>query len=180
MKPTILLIILIAAILACQPNPRYRAGELPPRETENAELSEDSYDLWRARNRAQAINSGQLIEMGRVIQGYLGRPYKPATRNDKGLDCSRFTMEVYRKFNGVELPRSSEEQFKTGAGVKRDNLQFGDLVFFRIDGRQISHVGIYIDFREFIHASESTGIIISSLDDDFWRKKFAGARRILY
>lgn len=179
---SLLLIIVLILIAACRPNPRYRVGELPPRESADTTVitEDDSYRQWREKNRMQTLRSADLIELGRVIQWYLGRPYKPATRYDRGLDCSRFTMEVFRKFNGTELPRSSEEQFRTGQSVNRDRLQFGDLVFFKIDRRQISHVGIFIDFGEFIHASESTGIMISRLDDEYWRRRYAGARRILY
>jgi len=179
MRSLILITSIFLSILACQPNPRYRSGELPPRESHPEETAEDSYERWRSRNRTLNLDSGELIELGRVLQEYLGRPYKSATRDDKGLDCSRFTMEVFRKFNGTELPRSSEEQYRTGTGVNREKLEFGDLLFFRINGREISHVGIYVNFREFIHASESLGIVISSLDDEYWRKHFAGARRIL-
>ncbi|MEW6016032.1 MAG: NlpC/P60 family protein [Candidatus Zixiibacteriota bacterium] len=182
MKPLLLLLALIIVAASCRPNPRYRVGELPPRESADTTVvtEEDSYRQWREKNRMPSLRSADLIELGRVIQWYLGRPYKPATRHDRGLDCSRFTMEVFRKFNGTELPRSSEEQFRTGRSVNRDRLQFGDLVFFKIDGRQISHVGIFIDYGEFIHASESTGIMISRFDDEYWRRRYAGARRILY
>jgi len=78
----------------------------------------------------------------------------------------------------VELPDTSLTQFEDGTGVARADLQTGDLVFFHIRGKRISHVGIYLDHGRFIH-SPSTGkrVRVDDLADSYWAKRYAGARR---
>jgi cell wall-associated NlpC family hydrolase len=99
----------------------------------------------------------------------------PAT----GFDCSGFVRYVFSHAIGVQLPNTSASQFLAGIKVKRDDIKPGDLVFFRTHGRhRISHVGIYISGGRFIHSpSAGKSVEISSLDDDYWAKRFAGAKR---
>ena len=99
----------------------------------------------------------------------------PAT----GFDCSGFVRYVFAHAVGMQLPNNAAGQFLAGLKVKRADMQPGDLVFFRTHGRhRISHVGIYISNGRFIH-SPTTGksVEISSLDDGYWAKRFAGAKR---
>lgn len=119
------------------------------------------------------------IRFGRILQEYLGKPYAGRSKYDPGLDCSLFTAEVFKKYTKLQLPRTSEDQFKAGSPIKGGQINFGDLVFFQTDGSGISHVGVYIGHQEFIHASSSYGIIISSLNEKYWSKRFVGAKRIL-
>ncbi|RKX18608.1 MAG: bifunctional murein DD-endopeptidase/murein LD-carboxypeptidase [Candidatus Zixiibacteriota bacterium] len=124
-------------------------------------------------------NTKSLIELGRIIQSYLGRPYSGKSRYTKGLDCSKFVQEIFLKFDGTELPRTVIAQVRYGHSVNRNDLRYGDLVFFRTDGRKPSHVGVYVGFDEFIHSSTSSGIIISGLKDKYWKKRFLGGRRVI-
>jgi cell wall-associated NlpC family hydrolase len=120
-----------------------------------------------------------LIELGRIIQSHLGTPYKGKSRTRDGMDCSSFTAAVFDEFNRTKLPRTAKKQSKTGQKVDRRRLRYGDLVFFKTSGSSVSHVGIYIGDDEFVHSSTSTGVIISNLKEKYWRKRYAGARRIL-
>jgi cell wall-associated NlpC family hydrolase len=96
-----------------------------------------------------------------------------------GLDCSSFTMYVYRKL-GIKLPRTARAQFNVGIPVDVKSLKVGDLVFFRTYARFPSHVGIYIGNGKFIHFSSLFhGLAISSLSDRYYRKRFIGAKRVL-
>lgn len=113
------------------------------------------------------------------IVGYLGVPYRFGGASRSGMDCSGFTVTVYRSGASRSLPRSTTEQFGAGNRVPADELQFGDLVFFNTTGRSPSHVGIYIEDDLFAHASVSYGVTISSLESTYYRKRFVGARRIL-
>ena len=106
---------------------------------------------------------------------YVRGGHNPAT----GFDCSGFVRYVFSHAIGLQLPSTSASQFLAGVKVKRDDIKPGDLVFFRTHGRhRISHVGIYISGGRFIH-SPTTGksVEISSLDDGYWAKRFAGAKR---
>lgn len=168
-----LLLILIALLPACTPYPRYRSGgALPPESgsvTEQEEYSQDKMPL----------TTDGLLEFGRIIQSYLGTPYRGRAEETEGMDCSEFTGEVFSRFDGTELPRTAAGQFEIGVGVAKGKIHYGDLIFFSIDGDTISHVGIYIDYGEFIHSTKSSGVIISRMDDRYWKECYAGARRIL-
>ncbi|HSG99025.1 MAG TPA: NlpC/P60 family protein, partial [candidate division Zixibacteria bacterium] len=124
-------------------------------------------------------NSDAYEELGRILQRFLGVPYKGNSRYQAGIDCSRFTAEVYQEFDGRKLPRIASEQARLGAAVSRSGLEYGDLVFFKIGGGSVSHVGIYVGDGNFIHASESRGVVIDSLADSYWSKHFHSARRLV-
>jgi lipoprotein Spr len=117
--------------------------------------------------------------MGLIFEKYLGKPYKSKSEYETGLDCSLFAMEVYKKYNGTILPRMVKDQVKQGQEVHRNLLRFGDLVFFKTDNYSISHVGIYVGYNQFIHASSSRGIVISNMNEKYWGERYAAARRII-
>ncbi|GGJ63873.1 cell wall-associated NlpC family hydrolase [Anoxybacillus voinovskiensis] len=106
---------------------------------------------------------------------YVGVPYKWGGKTPKGFDCSGFVTYVYQEF-GVSLPRTAEEQYRRGKKVSKEELAVGDLVFFTTYKKTASHTGIYIGDDKFIHASDK-GVIISDLDESYWRKTYLGARR---
>ena len=95
-----------------------------------------------------------------------------------GFDCSGFVRYVFRHGAGMELPSDSASQYRAGKLVTRQDMKTGDLVFFRIKGKRISHVGIYLGNGRFIHApSKGKAVSISRLDESYWSKRFAGAKR---
>lgn len=95
-----------------------------------------------------------------------------------GFDCSGFVRYVFRHGAGAELPSDSASQYRTGKLVARQDMKTGDLVFFRVKGKRISHVGIYLGKGRFIHApSKGKAVSISRLDEGYWSKRFAGAKR---
>ncbi|MDD5578015.1 MAG: C40 family peptidase [Methylobacter sp.] len=96
----------------------------------------------------------------------------------QGFDCSGFVKHVYERY-GVLLPRTAQEMARSLPQIPNSNLHAGDLVFFNIDGGAFSHVGIYIDNNSFIHApSRRTGkVLVSSLKNPYWHRRFIGARR---
>lgn len=106
---------------------------------------------------------------------YVRGGHDPST----GFDCSGFVRYVFAHAIGLQLPTNSASQFLAGLKVSRADMKPGDLVFFHTHGkRNISHVGIYISEGRFIH-SPATGksVEISSLNDAYWAKRFAGAKR---
>ena len=117
----------------------------------------------------------------RVIDGYLGIPYKWGGTTREGMDCSAFTRAIIREAYGIELPRTSKQMFQVGKQVlTRSRLKPGDLVFFKdtYSGPGISHVGVYVGDSRFAHASSSKGGVITPLDNTYFKKRYAGGRRI--
>lgn len=118
------------------------------------------------------------------VKEYLGAPYRKGGTSKKGFDCSGFARTVYDRLLGIDLPHSSGDQFQSPELQKIDTreLQTGDLVFFgsntkKKKTKRINHVGVYLSDGQFIHASSSEGIIVSSLDDKYWKKRFVGSKR---
>jgi len=113
------------------------------------------------------------------VVSFLGAPYRFGGFSREGIDCSGLTSAVYAGSATGLLPRSTREQFQTGTPVEKDQLQFGDLVFFNTTGQSPSHVGIYIEDDLFAHASVTSGVTISSLESTYYKKRFLGARRLV-
>ncbi len=117
-------------------------------------------------------------------ESYIGTPYRYGGSTRNGIDCSAFVLSVFGAAAGMDLPRVAAEQSTQGDSVERAELQKGDLVFFSHRGSRISHVGIVEDVTpegevKFIHAATSKGVMVSSLDDNYWGPKFRFAKRIV-
>lgn len=107
----------------------------------------------------------------------LGAPYRFGGATRAGFDCSGLVFFAHRQF-GVTVPRTSREQAMRAQKVKKRKLQRGDLVFFKVAGRHVDHVGIYIGERQFVHAPRSgKPVAINSLDDEFYEDKFDSVGR---
>lgn len=109
---------------------------------------------------------------------WAGTPYRIGGTSERGIDCSALVRNVYRDTFNLELPRSTDGQVHKGRQIDRQELQAGDLVFFNPPGRY-NHVGIYVGDGYFLHASTSQGVIISSLDNSYWRRHYWQSRRAL-
>jgi len=113
----------------------------------------------------------------RVVKTFLGVPYKLGGSTLKGIDCSAFVKKIYEIFN-IELPRTAREQFSVGQKVEKDQLEEGDLVFFKRRGNS-AHVGIYIGDNQFIHASSyNRQVKIDYLDTPYYSKRFLRGVRV--
>jgi cell wall-associated NlpC family hydrolase len=110
---------------------------------------------------------------------YEGRPYVYAGEGPRAFDCSGFTMFVIQKTLGIDITHDMAVQYEMGSQVRRNELEPGDLVFFKNTFRRgLSHTGIYIGGGQFIHAeNESTGVRISELDSDYYSSRWYGATR---
>lgn len=109
---------------------------------------------------------------------WLGTPYRFGGVSRKGIDCSGLVMQMYKKLFNIRLPRSTSRQARVGTIVSRGQWQPGDLVFFR-PPKRARHVGIYLGGGEFVHTSSSRGVMISHMDENYWRKAYWQARRLL-
>jgi lipoprotein Spr len=114
-----------------------------------------------------------------AILAWMGTPYEYGGETRSGIDCSAFTKEIFRTAGGMNLPRTTEEQVKLGTPAGKDDLKFGDLIFFNTSGKNPSHVGIYIGDDMFAHASVSFGVTLSSMYSSYYKKRYTEARRVL-
>ena len=131
-----------------------------------------------ARNGKTFVNGneGELIVM--TGKKYLGTPYVFGGTTPDGFDCSGFVQYVFKQL-GYNLPRLADEQYLLGQSAKVSQLDVGDLVFFETYMEGVSHCGIYVGNRKFLHVSSSRGVKVDSLDNEYWAPRFVGARKIV-
>jgi lipoprotein Spr len=116
------------------------------------------------------------------MEKYLGVRYKRGGNSTQGFDCSGFVKQIHGEVYGIDLPHQSSEQnqFSYLTKVSSDELRTGDLVFFS-GGRNrkgINHVGIYLSDGKFIHSARTNGVVISSLEDPYWKPRFVSGKRL--
>jgi len=135
----------------------------------------DEYSVAKEEKYGATYLRGEIVK---TANSFRGVPYRwGGLSPDRGVDCSGLTMAVYR-LNGLDLPRTSGEQYKTGTFIDKDNLAAGDLVFFDTAGKgRISHVGIYMGDGRFIHAPGSGKRVREDrLSNKYYRRRYAGAK----
>jgi len=121
----------------------------------------------------EKLTNRKLIDF---VDQWWGVPYRIGGTTKSGIDCSGFIRGLVSETYGFSLPRSSREQAQYCKRVEKTQVKEGDLVFFS-SGRHISHVGLYLANNKFVHASTSMGVIISDLDEPYWKRKYAFAGR---
>jgi cell wall-associated NlpC family hydrolase len=137
---------------------------------------DNNYELYDANNRSLSDVEQRLLA---EIKIYLGAPYRRGGTSQSGFDCSGLVTTVYRNTLNLKLPRKVRELYQYGRTVGPSDLLLGDLVFFeRVENFGVSHVGIYIGELQFVHASSTSGVIISKMNDSYYRTRFVGAKRV--
>ncbi len=122
---------------------------------------------------AKAVKSALYQQLG----DWQGVRHRTGGLSRSGVDCSGFVYLTYHHRFGINLPRTTRLQSRAGRYISRRDLQPGDLVFFKT-GIFARHVGIYIEKDRFLHVSTKRGVMVSSLEDAYWRKRYWKAVRI--
>lgn len=112
------------------------------------------------------------------IDEWYGIPYHYGGHSKNGVDCSDFAAILYQTVYGKQLSGTAGDEFQQCNVIKKADLQEGDLVFFRIKGKYISHVGVYLMNNKFVHASVHSGVVISSLDESYYKLRFYKGGRL--
>jgi len=154
-----------------------RETDKKPDAAEVERIKSGARDFRKEKN--PAIKPLDQSRMMREISKFMGTPYQLGGTNDAGIDCSAYTMTVYKNAVGMTLPRTSAAQSKLGEEVRFEELKFGDLIFFNTTGESASHVGIYLGDDLFAHASVSFGVTISSLESFYYKNRFEKAKRLV-
>src|SRR4051812_1101857 len=145
-----------------------------------------SLSVLAADNPSDQSSNPGYLQRARDITAqalsFLGVNYKWGSSSpERGFDCSGLVMHVFQQVTGLVLPRNSQSMSKVGEKIDKTDLQPGDLVFFNTRRRPNSHVGIYIGDEQFVHAPGRGGEVeISDMQESYWKKRFTGARRMLF
>jgi len=123
-----------------------------------------------------SADSPTAQKLYKQYNSWRGVKYREGGLSKKGVDCSGFVYLTYQQQFNRKLPRTTELLSSTGKSVNRESLRAGDLVFFKT-GWKLRHVGIYLGNTEFVHASSSRGVRISSLNSPYWHDAYWMARR---
>lgn len=129
------------------------------------------------KTKEEDIPDWSMASFKRHFEEWDDVKYKFGGLSKDGVDCSGFVYLTFWEQFGIKLPRNTELQVKLGKTIPQDKLKTGDLVFFKT-GRTMRHVGIYLNNHKFIHASSSRGVTTSSLDSEYWSKRYWTAKRL--
>ncbi len=155
---------------ACGPQPRFTSESVEKEKGRHAFPEESGAKSKSKINKAK---------MGGILNYFMGVPYLFGGETKEGIDCSGLVMQVYRQYAGFDLPRSTKKLYQLVKHVEEDDLVYGDLVFFSDGWFSVSHVGIYVEDGNFVHSAKGFGVIVSSLDEDYYKKRYRGARRVI-
>ena len=130
--------------------------------------------LWACASAPPVRAPAGTVELARQL---IGTPYRYGGSDPSGFDCSGLVQYVHARA-GLRVPRTTRQQYRAARRVSLSDLRPGDLLFFRRNGRGVSHVGIYEGGGRFIHApSSGKRVSRATLDNPYWRRRLAGAGR---
>jgi cell wall-associated NlpC family hydrolase len=118
----------------------------------------------------------------REAAAWLHTPYVSRGTSRKGTDCSSFVFSLYQTVYKKNIERNAAAILsKNCKRISRNQLREGDLIFFNTSGKSasyVNHVGLYLKENKFIHASLSKGVIVSDLDEPYYRKAWICGGRV--
>lgn len=175
MKKILFVIALFFSVLTTQAQTSQATAPAPTKQQDDQESLANDY---LSQIMGVALSATSNMKLFHFVYDWIGTPYRFGGSSRKGIDCSAFTKQLYSEVFNLDIERSSRDIFSTVSPVSKDELKEGDLVFFKIHSRRISHVGIYLGNNRFAHAS-SKGVAISSLDDAYYSRYFYRGGRLL-
>ena len=112
------------------------------------------------------------------LDEWVGVPYRYAGKNKKGVDCSGFSGILQKEVFGKTATGSSASIHNQCEKINRDELREGDLIFFKIESKEVSHMGVYLQNNKFAHAVIKRGVAINDLNEPYYKKYFWGFGRL--
>ncbi|WP_207429519.1 C40 family peptidase [Pedobacter sp. SYSU D00535] len=126
-----------------------------------------------------AVSATENVKLYEFVYDWLGTPYRLGGDTKRGIDCSGFAYQLYEKVFNTVIGNNSRNIFSMVNPINKEELQEGDLVFFKINSRAISHVGVYLGNNKFAHASSSRGVMISNLNESYWKRYYYKGGRLI-
>lgn len=126
-----------------------------------------------------AIDSSVSPQLYKISYDWMGTHYHYSGKSTKGIDCSGFAKIIYRDAFHDTLSGGSADIAKRVELLDKDALKTGDLVFFRIKRKRVSHVGVYLGNNKFVHAAVKGGVQINDLDEPYYKRYFYKGGRSL-
>ncbi len=167
---------LITLFLICFPLLFFAQSKKPSRKKQS--VPKQSIDQFYAQHQLMPDSACNPCLYYEVFD-WIGTHYKYAGKTKKGIDCSGFVSEMYRCAYCIDLQGGSRDIWPLVKQVEKTDLQEGDILFFKIKKGQISHVGVYLGNNKFAHASVGNGVIISDLNEDYYKKRFYKGGRLI-
>lgn len=124
-----------------------------------------------------AVNATTNTKLYQFVYDWLGTPYRLGGNSKKGIDCSKFSLALYESVFNTTIGYNSRNQFANVSPIEKSELEAGDLVFFKIRSRNITHVGVYLGDDKFAHASSSRGVMVSNLNEPYWKRYYYNGGR---
>lgn len=195
LKVYLCFVCLTLILLSCSPVARFssikydnKSNSIAKNQSPNIKINKDSFKI--PTQNSFTDKTSYITEDGTFMnqedfayllrteaESWIGVPYKWGGVDKSGVDCSAFVQNVFANI-GFSLPRTAALQYDFSNKIDDNSRKVGDLIFFR-KSDDISHVGIYLGNDEVIHASSSQGVIIQSLNTQFFINQFAGFGRVI-
>jgi len=170
--------VLCLALLASCSHQRRTAAKAP--SPQPAEVAHATAPVILKYATLLEVSESELenVRLYEFVDEWMGTPYSYAGSSHQGIDCSGFVGTLYRTVYQKDLPRTASDMEKASTDLGKTNLREGDLVFFDINGKKGSHVGVYLHNNRFVHASSSRGVIISDLNTAYYKQTFSHGGRL--
>ena len=159
--------------------PVKKPKEKSPASTNTKETRESTIVSTYAEKLEVSKSDITNYELYNFIDLWYGTPYKYAGRSKSGVDCSDFVSLLFQSVYNIAITGAVPDLYRQCRHIKPSQLKEGDLVFFKINSKSLSHVGIYLQNHKFVHASVHSGVVIDDLGEDYYKKYFRVAGRIL-
>lgn len=168
--------LIVVILLACTfVSTRAQTTKSKPEAADPDNLAKDYF----SQIMGVAMSATSNLKLYQFVYDWIGTPYRLGGDTKKGVDCSGFAYQLYDKVFNTVIGSNSRNIFSMVNPVDKEELQEGDLVFFKIKSRSISHVGVYIGDNKFAHASSSRGVMISNLEEPYWRRYYYKGGRLI-
>ncbi|MCW3082906.1 MAG: glycoside hydrolase [Bacteroidetes bacterium] len=166
-------------ISSCRPAKEISKTEQRSSEKEN-KPTVSSTKLEKKYAELLNVNEDRIsnTKLYSFIDDWYGVPYKYGGQNKKGIDCSNFAATLYATIYNKQLKGSSASIFNQCKVISRSDLKEGDLLFFKIEKEDISHIAVYLQNNKFVHATTKKGVMIDDLDEAYYKKYFYKAGRV--